>query len=399
MRLVHFSDLHLGFHRYQRSTANGMNQREADVAQAFTRAIDMTIALAPNLVLVAGDIFHRVRPPNQAILKAYREFARLTESLPETKVVMIAGNHDTPRSSDTVSILTLFSPLGIRVVHRGPEWVPLPELDAGVLAVPGIPQMAKPMLAPGSATRWNILLLHGVLPELQGPGDEIEDRALNVYTRSEILSDAWQYIALGDYHVYQQVGPNAYYSGSIEYTSLNPWADVREEAKRKLPGKRIIEHDLATGRHKAHSIAAARPMVDLPRIDGRGMAAPSLNTAIAETVARSRTPIDNAIVRLVVDNVPNHVERELDHAARREYGKRALHFQLDLRRPDAIRLTTSRSGSPGRRPTLADLVRDRLQARPLEADVDRGALVELGLRYLVQSEDAVVPAGLDEGES
>ena len=77
-----------------------------------------------------------------------------------------------------------------------------------------------------------------MLPELQGPGDEIEDRALNVYTRSEILSDAWQYIALGDYHVYQQVGPNAYYSGSIEYTSLNPWADVRE-VKRALTTKEL----------------------------------------------------------------------------------------------------------------------------------------------------------------
>ena len=31
MRLVHLSDLHLGFRQYQRLTPAGINQREADV--------------------------------------------------------------------------------------------------------------------------------------------------------------------------------------------------------------------------------------------------------------------------------------------------------------------------------------------------------------------------------
>ena len=34
MRLIHISDLHLGFRRYQRLTPTGINQREADVAAA-----------------------------------------------------------------------------------------------------------------------------------------------------------------------------------------------------------------------------------------------------------------------------------------------------------------------------------------------------------------------------
>ena len=32
MRLVHLSDLHLGYRQYQRLTPGGINQREADVA-------------------------------------------------------------------------------------------------------------------------------------------------------------------------------------------------------------------------------------------------------------------------------------------------------------------------------------------------------------------------------
>jgi hypothetical protein len=36
----------------------------------------------------------------------------------------------------------------------------------------------------------------------------------------------------------------------------------------------------------------------------------------------------------------------------------------------------------GRRASLADIVRDKLHGRPLASDVDRPALVELGMRYL-----------------
>jgi len=68
VRLLHLSDLHLGFRQFQRTTPAGINQREWDVAQSFTRAIDRVIELRPDLVLIAGDVFHTVRPTNPAIL-------------------------------------------------------------------------------------------------------------------------------------------------------------------------------------------------------------------------------------------------------------------------------------------------------------------------------------------
>ena len=34
MKLAHLADLHLGFRQYDRQTARGGNQREADVAEA-----------------------------------------------------------------------------------------------------------------------------------------------------------------------------------------------------------------------------------------------------------------------------------------------------------------------------------------------------------------------------
>src|SRR5688500_19308979 len=135
MRLVHLSDLHLGYRQYQRLTPTGINQREADIAGALKRAVDRTVELRPDLVLMAGDIFHNVRPTNPAILHAFRQFSRLRQALPDSTIVMVAGNHDTPRSSETGCILKLFGDLGIEVVDGEARRIVVPARDLAILAV------------------------------------------------------------------------------------------------------------------------------------------------------------------------------------------------------------------------------------------------------------------------
>ena len=78
--------------------------------------------------------------------------------------------------------------------------------------------------------------------------------------------------------------------------------------------------------------------------------------------------------------------------------RRALHFHLDLRRPEVVR--RSSSGSPGRRPSLSDVLRDKLETRALTPDVDRGAFVKLGLDYLERATAAAsaVPLGAPSGD-
>ena len=154
LRLVHLSDLHLGYRQYQRLTPRGINQREADVAQSFTRALDRVIELAPEIVLIAGDVFHQVRPTNTAILHAYLQFARLRQALPDTEIVMVAGNHDTPRSAETGSILRLFATLGMHVVDGEARALEFPSLDLSVLAVADN-QHARPRLVPPGTHRFN----------------------------------------------------------------------------------------------------------------------------------------------------------------------------------------------------------------------------------------------------
>ena len=137
VKLAHIADPHLGARQYHRQTPTGINQREADVAQAFRTAVDGVIAARPEIVVVAGDLFHTVRPTNAAIVFAFRQFQRLREALPESPIVLIAGNHDTPRSSETGSILRLFTELGVDVAIDEPRRAGrFPSSTSRVLAVP-----------------------------------------------------------------------------------------------------------------------------------------------------------------------------------------------------------------------------------------------------------------------
>lgn len=411
MRLVHLSDLHLGFRQYQRQTPAGINQREADVALAFTRAVDKLIQIAPDVILIGGDVFHTVRPTNTAILHAFRQFQRLVSQLPDTEIVVVAGNHDMPRSTETMCILRLFEAgfvareregddgeslpaLPILVADRTARQLKFPRLGLTVLAVPDLPPGTVD-LAPDPEARYNVLLMHGEVKGALPHADET-DRAAMQIPLEDVTRTGWDYVALGHYHVYKRIADHVYYSGSLEYTSSNPWGELAEEKAAKLPGKGMIERDLATGKQTFHPLPASRPVLDLPPIEGRGMSAADLDAAIQQAVARVQGGVDGKVVRLVAKNVPRHIARDLDHKALRELQKKALHFHLDMRRPEMVRRESS--GAPGRRPSLADTLRESLRARPVVSGVDREELVALGMRYLEDAELAETSRDLPGGE-
>ncbi len=387
MRLVHLSDLHLGYRQYQRLTPAGINQREADVARAFRNAIDKTIELAPDVVVIAGDVFHNVRPTNPAILTAFSQFARLKASLPNTEVVIVAGNHDTPRTAETGCILKLFEPLDIHIADAEARRISFADRSLSILAVPDSGNR-RPALTPDAGYRYNVLLLHGEVEGVIPDHAKITDRAAVTISNEELGADRWSYVALGHYHVYRQVAPNAYYSGSIDYTSANAWGELAEEREAKIGGKGIIEQNLATGEHRFHPLPDVRRWIDLPALSARGLSSAELDTAIRTAIAGCEGGIDEQVVRLLARDVPRHIARELDQKALREYRRRALHFLLDTRRPDVIR--SHGHGAPGRRPSLRDVVRDKLRGRVIESDLSREALVDLGIRYLddVEKSDA-----------
>lgn len=388
MKLAHLADLHLGFRQYTRQTQRGLNQREADVAEAARRAVDDVIEMRPDLIVVAGDVFHSVRPTNTAIVFAFRQLRRLREALPDAPLILVAGNHDTPRSVETGSILRLFDALGVIVVDDAPRRLELPSLGASVLAVPhqALTRGARPSLRPDGSAPVQILVTHG---EVEGALPE--ERAAVEYggaplSVTDLAPDTWSYVALGHYHVAHEVRPNAWYSGSLDYVGTSPWAEMASAAPRRKARPRAAEKgyllvDLPGGTPELRRVGPVREHVELEPIRCEGLDAASLNVLIAERVEHADPPIDERVVRLVLWDVPRHVLRELDHAQIRAWKDRALHFHLDSRPPTPQR-TVGVGGIATRRQTLPEIVREYLGRRPLDTDLDRAEFLRLGGSYL-----------------
>ena len=388
MKIVHLSDLHLGLRQYQRQTQTGINQREADVANAFRKTIDAIIDIKPDVVLIGGDVFHAVRPGNTAILHAYWQFSKLTQSLPDAIVVMVEGNHDKPRTAEAGNIIRLFSSIGITVVDSVPRRLMFPEKNLSIFAVPALIR-PRPEFKPDPNAKYNILLTHDEVEGVIKRYGTLAERAAGDLTLKELNIDLWDYIALGHYHVYRPIAENAYYSGSIEYSGTNIWGEVDDEKSNPRQGKGFIVYDLATKKSDFKLIPGVRRVVDLTPIQGAGLSASELSDAICSRVDSYEGGIDDRVVRLVVWDVPRHILRDLDHRKIREFKRRALHFLLDARRPQPVRIDAS--GAPGRRASLTDTVRLMLEKRDITPGIDRKSLVDLGLHYLNEA-DRLAPA-------
>ncbi len=386
VRIAHLADAHLGVRQFQRLTPDGVNQREADVAAQFGRAVDAVIARGPDLVVIAGDLFHSVRPTNRSIVEAFSQLARLRRELPGAPVVLIAGNHDTPRSTESGSILQLMAGLGVDVADGERRRLTYPHLGLGVLAVPHAALLAGDRdFRPDPACRLNLLVTH---PEMTGYFPERgESDYGGVRVDPDVLGGEWSYVALGHYHVASQVAPRAWYCGSLEFTSPNIWDEAEVERQRGVT-KGLLLADLETGAVERVALPPSREVQDLPALDAAGMGARELDAAIEGRLAGVAGGIAGTVTRLVVWNVPRDLAHALDHGALRATRAAALHFQLDLRRPPVGRAVEP--GAGGRRRTLGDLMDDWLARRPLDAELDRARLVALGREHLaaVQREEA-----------
>ena len=379
MRIAHLSDVHLGYRAYSRTNEHGMNQREYDVLQAFRRALRAIRDAEPDLVLITGDLFHAVRPPNSSLLAAYSYLSDFQKSRRNAPLVIIAGNHETPRVAGSGCILALLKHLdGVQVVYDQIDGLEIPALNATLLCIParGVPDIERRILQPNPDTRYNLLLLHGLL---DGVTQLTLERPID---RQKIVRDEWDYIALGDWHMYQQVAPNAIYAGATEFTSTNIWEEAGEP-------KGWVLYDADTRTHEFHKIRT-RQVYDLLPIDAADMTAAELNQAIELRADALGDALNGAIVRQRVWNLHPDLRRQIDGELLRELKARALHYLLDPRPPRPSTSGRAYGQTPEadgeNRLTLADEWRLFAATYDLPADIDRAAFIELGARYLQEAD-------------
>ena len=87
MKLLHTSDWHLGQTLFDQERGYEMQCFLDWLLEALERE-------APDLLLIAGDVFDSVNPPVSAQRQLYAFLASALRALPRLQIVMIAGNHD-----------------------------------------------------------------------------------------------------------------------------------------------------------------------------------------------------------------------------------------------------------------------------------------------------------------
>jgi DNA repair exonuclease SbcCD nuclease subunit len=134
MRIVHIADLHLGYRAYNKLDSKGFNVREKDVSKAFKESLEKIALINPDLIIMAGDIFHKPRPSNFTILTAIKLLQKFRQSC-DSPIIMIAGNHETIKSTEAGSVLTIFESVihKVRVVNDTIQEVPIDYLNTSVL--------------------------------------------------------------------------------------------------------------------------------------------------------------------------------------------------------------------------------------------------------------------------
>ena len=206
MRFIHTADIHLGASPDAGSAYT--RKRSEELWDSLSRLIDVCEVKKVDLLLIAGDMFHR-----QPLLRELKELDYLFSKLTHTKVVFIVGNHDylKPSSyyltykweSQVYPILSLtmdyveFEELGTCVYGLSYDSREIRE----ALYTDAFPKKRQPI---------EILLAHG--------GDE-KHIPIN---RNNLIRLGYDYIAMGHIHRPGEVEKNRiYYSGSLEPTDKN----------------------------------------------------------------------------------------------------------------------------------------------------------------------------------
>ncbi len=365
--MCHLADVHLGYRRYSRLAKNGVNQRELDVSIAFQEAISRVITLKPDLTVVAGDLFHSVRPSNQVVTFCFRQLRKLARES-GAPVIIVGGNHEAPKRVDTGSVLQLLGEVeGVYVADTSIETFTFADKSLAVTCVPHLAlvdevgQEMRPELSGAGAVpsdperegrairmllkgggglravdtcKHNILVVHAQVNEgwvSDFGGVELDLRSLNPHE--------WDYIALGHVHVHRSVGFNAAYAGSLEHTATNIWGEAKE-----LKG--FLEVALPGAKRTFHPLTSPREVLSLEPIEAKSLPPEELMASIVSRTESVPGGLDGKIVRLEIRGLSRETYRHLDHKVLRSLRAQALHLTIDL----SFATTTGESslvGKPG----------------------------------------------------
>ena len=219
---VHVSDLHLGYSQY------GLEVRRQDFDNAFVELVDRVVALKPDFMVIAGDLFHQPRPSNVTLENAIRCFKRLKDA--QIPVLTVDGSHDSAPNTITGTILHPLDSAGLIYHlprHSGACWrkqdccyvYGIPNYHTRYKTQEALPKFMMenpPVPADGV---YNIFVLHGAV-DLSGVNPPYIEAELT----PDMLSSGFNYYAAG--HIHERFSVEfkdgcLFYSGCTETVSYD----------------------------------------------------------------------------------------------------------------------------------------------------------------------------------
>lgn len=368
IRLLHLADVHLGFtgptslviDAAEQKDSPGRYVREVDIENAIATIVKAIAHEQPpvDVVVIAGDLFHRPAPYPRAISRAAKLVHRLVEH--GIGVVIIDGNHEVSNVLHTGSPTTFLKELGAYVSNGGTYevfrdcWNHLPDHKRerlARLAVHTLPYRAiaadteflgvRPL--PGYI---NVLVSHG---RVTGMDDLNSLHRTAATIPAELLRRGWDYVALGDWHMHRHQPLSdvpAFYSGSLEALNFGEavfYPPHEDDAYAKHGGLAIL---LEAGRPAVVQTFApyeARPVLRLDPIDASDIDAPSLMEILRHRL-KVELPIE-ALVLLEVNNCPAQTWERLEFAELKELRKQVRRCEIypDIRWPSLTQSDESMS--------------------------------------------------------
>lgn len=229
MKFIHIADVHIG--AKPDSEFPWGNLREQELIQSFHDLIDICSKERVELLLIAGDLFHR-----QPLLRELKELNYQFEKIKETKVVMIAGNHDYigPKSH---YLEFQWAPNVTMLKEDQISKVYLEELDTEVYGFSyhrrNIPEARLENVRPDENDHIHILLAHG--------GD---DKNIPI-DRKAVKELPFDYIALGHIHKPTMLSNRCAFVGSFEPLDKNeigPRGYIRGEVTKESCEIEFVPH-------------------------------------------------------------------------------------------------------------------------------------------------------------
>ncbi len=201
MRFIHTGDIHLG--AAPESGKAWAKDRGAELWSTFEKLIKKIKDDPVDMLFIAGDLFHR-----QPLLRELKEVDYLFSTIPGTKVILCAGNHDAIKKGSFYKDFAWSD----NVIFLGNEDVQKVEIAELGVCVYGmsyheseITRSVYDNIVPDNPAMINILLAHG--------GDE-KHIPIN---RRRLAMSGFDYVAMGHIHIPEIDEKNRMaYCGSLE---------------------------------------------------------------------------------------------------------------------------------------------------------------------------------------